>query len=215
MVIGVDAYFLYEKNNTGIGTLNMNLFRAIAKIDDKNIYYLFTPEVRHRDVADELTQNKNIKIIEVDGIFEKSRRLWLQGVKLRNAICREGVELFFGGGEYIPLLLPQRIKCVVTIHDMVFALFHETLTVINKISYRTLFRLCVRKSSAVITVSNDSKEDIMKYLNIDGGKIFVAYNGIDLEKFRMRKKNKKGITYFLWVRCSQEKIWRILLKHIQ
>lgn len=190
MVIGVDAYFLFEKNNTGIGTLNLNLIKALSKVDNENKYILFTPAVTHKGVAREITKNKNFIIIEYKNKFSNSRRIWLQSPGLRARIISMGVQLFWGGGEYIPILLPKNITCVATIHDVVFALFPETISLSNKISYYTLFKLSLKRANAIITISNNSKEEIVKYLNVNKP-IYIAYNGIDLKKYHTNYRIKK------------------------
>ncbi len=202
MIIGVDGYFLYEQKNTGMGTLAKNVFKEIARLDNNNTYILFTPEVFHGDYAREITQNKNIKIVEVDSILKRWRRLWLQPLVLRKKIINENVNIFFGPSEYIPVFLPKKIKAIVTIHDVVFKIFPDTISVIDKILYNSLLPLCIRRADAIITISQSSKEEIKRYLHIDESKISVIHNGIPLDKYLPRKKVVKD-NYILFVGTLQ------------
>lgn len=201
MVIGVDAYFLYEKNNTGIGILNLNLLVALSKIDNNNKYVLFTPQIRNKEAALEILKNINFKIIEIKGLMHASRRFWLQSFGLKRRIIKEGIELFWGGGEYIPVLLPKKIQCAVTIHDMVFAIFPETITLLSRISYLTLFRWCLQRANYVFTISENSKKEILRYTKIKKP-VYVIYNGIDVNKYACNKKIKKE-NYILFVGTLQ------------
>jgi len=201
MIIGVDAYFLYEKYNTGIGMLNLNIIKALSKIDKENKYILFTPAVIHTDVVEEIKQNKNFIVIECKNIFSNIRRIWLQSNRLRKQIINNGVQIFWGGGEYIPIFLPRRITCVVTIHDVVFALFPETISLPNKISYYTLFKLSLKRANAIITISNNSKDEIVKFLNVKKP-IYVIYNGIDIQKYNPHGVVEKE-NYILFVGTLQ------------
>jgi len=45
-------------------------------------------------------------------------------------------------------------------------------------------KTAIEMADAVIAVSRDAKEDILKYFKIDPGKIHVIHNGIDPEEFR-------------------------------
>lgn len=202
MNIGVDAYYLYAKNNTGVGTFNLNIICELAKIDKKNRYYLYTPGVFHAERVNEITRNANFHIAEVGGWFFKSRRLWLQGLGLRRRVIQDGIDLFWSVGEYVPLLLPEKIKCVTGVYDMVYKLFPETQTLFNKLFYKTLFPLGVKRSDAILTISEDSKRDIVKYLKVDPKKIHAIIIGINVGKFTPPKNIKKG-HYILFVGTLQ------------
>lgn len=201
MIIGVDAYCLHEKQNTGIGTLTLNLLKALSKIDNDNIYILFTPAITHNEDAKEIVANKNFKIIEYKGFFGNYRRLWLQDPLLTYKIVKEKVEIFWGGGEYIPLWLPGKIITIVSIHDVVFAMYPETIKVADKFLYHTLFLACLKRTNAIITVSENSKQEIIHYLH-PNKPIFVAYNGIPISKYKSENKEKKG-NYILFVGTLQ------------
>lgn len=77
---------------------------------------------------------------------------------------------------------------VVTCHDLLtFA--HKPSKIINKI----ILSLCVkglRKADRIITISEYSKKDIIKYLNYPKERIDVIYNGIDHKKFNVLKKSR-------------------------
>lgn len=202
MIIGLDGYFLYEQKNTGMGTLAKNVFREIARLDNKNTYILFTPKVFHNDYAKEITQNKNIKIVEVDSILKRWRRLWLQSLFLRKKILKEKINIFFGPSEYIPVFLPKKIKTIVTIHDVVFKVFPDTISFFDKMIYNCLLPLCVRKAATIITISQNSKVEIKKYLHVDESKITIIHNGIPIDKYKPTKKLKKE-NYILFVGTLQ------------
>lgn len=58
--------------------------------------------------------------------------------------------------------------------------------------YRTRLAdpITARKADHIITVSNNSKRDIMKYLRVPEDKITVIYNGVDQEKFKKMDAEK-------------------------
>ncbi|PKL19108.1 MAG: hypothetical protein CVV49_02580 [Spirochaetae bacterium HGW-Spirochaetae-5] len=190
MIIGIDTYFLSMKNNTGIGTFVLNTILGISKIDHVNEYILFTPAIVHHQFAEEILKNKNFKIVIVKSLFP-SRRLWLQSLNLRKVILDNNTDVFWGGGEYIPVLLPARVKTCATIHDVVFKVLPKTAAFTDKIFYNFLLPFSLHKTDSLLTISNVSKKEIVKYLKIEPEKIKVIYDGIDLKKFIPDEKQIK------------------------
>jgi len=81
----------------------------------------------------------------------------------------------------LPPLTP--CKSVVTIHDCIHLRFPQYLP--NRLGYayaRTSMSIATHWSSRVLTVSEASKRDILKYFRVPASKIDVIYNAID-ERF--------------------------------
>ena len=83
--------------------------------------------------------------------------------------------------------LPKNKKVIVTIHDL-------SPFVANKTGFRNwISRLIiknVRKASMVVTISENTKNDVIKILGIPKEKIDVVYNGISHNIFKVRNKTK-------------------------
>ncbi|WPX08895.1 glycosyltransferase family 4 protein [Anaerocellum danielii] len=80
-----------------------------------------------------------------------------------------------------PPIVDKRIKKYITIHDLMHLDFYSSLK--NKIYYSTLVRYYVNTAVYVFTVSNYSKEKIIKYYD-NSEKVKVIYPGIDINTFR-------------------------------
>ena len=64
MNIGIDAYYLYSSENTGIGNYVLNLLLELSKLDIKNnYYYLYTPKIRNTQYANDILKNSYFHII--------------------------------------------------------------------------------------------------------------------------------------------------------
>lgn len=108
--------------------------------------------------------------------------------------------LFFSPHYNIPLLPIKAKHKVVTIHDVFHLAFYNELSLPQKIYSKIVINSALKKSDKIITVSNFSKKEILKYTNSKyEEKISVIYNGIDLKK--KGKRYTKDITtpYFLFV----------------
>lgn len=76
-------------------------------------------------------------------------------------------------------------KCIVTIHDLIpyhFKNAHGSLA--KRIYIHFVLRLIKWFSKKIITVSEFTKQDLIKEFNFSNEKIDVIYNGVDLKSFR-------------------------------
>lgn len=202
MNIGIDAYYLYSTENTGIGYYVLNLLVGLSRVDRKNRYFLYTPPVRDTRYAGIILQNRNFHIVECDNAAKKYKRLWLQHPSVKKRIKDDDLDLFLGGGEHIPLFFRSRTIFCLTIHDVVFKIYPETVSAVNKFFCNTLLVLCARKAGHIFTVSETSKQEIVQHLHIAPSVISAIPNGIDLEKYRPSSKTRKG-DYILFVGTIQ------------
>ena len=94
----------------------------------------------------------------------------------------------------IPLL--YRGKMAVTIHDLTHLIYpefqpHRKYNRISKIIYLYLYFMnwfACKRASRIITVSKNTKEDIIRFFKVNPEKISVVYHGVD-EEFVIREKS--------------------------
>ncbi|TWH45103.1 glycosyltransferase family 1 protein [Sporomusa sp. KB1] len=89
------------------------------------------------------------------------------------------LEKFAGGfdvyhGTNFAIVPTAKAATVITIHDMAFKLFPETIGRSNLRYLTNWLKYMVTKSTKVIAVSKNTKKDITNFLNIDPGKIHVT-----------------------------------------
>ena len=137
---------------------------------------------------------------------------WSKKVKIINSNApiysvKEQIELFkkipetdiFWSPHYnIPVLPVKAKKRVVTIHDVYHLAFKSTLTVPQKIYAEFMIKQAVKKSDVIITVSEFSRNEILKYTNTKKS-ISVVYNGINKKYFRNTLKSGEKEKYILYV----------------
>ena len=91
-------------------------------------------------------------------------------------------------------------KTIVTIHDaMYFACPEE---VFNYRYYQRVYPTLARRCKAIITCSESSKNDIMRYMDVAEEKIHVSPWGYNDKIFRPKEETDFGNPYFLSVSCS-------------
>jgi glycosyltransferase involved in cell wall biosynthesis len=155
----------------GIGTYVRNLLRQLARQDDSHEYVVFCREVDCDTVEEGGPRFR--PVIETAGNYSIAEQFALP-MDLR----REGVDLFHAPHYVLPPLTPCR--SVVTIHDCIHLRFPQYLP--NRAGYayaRAQMWTATHKAARVMTVSEASKRDILRYFHVPESRIDVIYNAID------------------------------------
>lgn len=139
--------------------------------------------------------------------------LWTQA-RFAGEIWREKPNVLWMPMHNIPILRRKGMKTVVTIHDLAWKFFPETFTRKDLWKINFLTSLAVRNADKIITVSQSSKKDILKfYPGVKEENIKVISHGFDagvygrerdLEKER-EAKEKYGISgdYIIYIGAIQ------------
>jgi alpha-1,3-rhamnosyl/mannosyltransferase len=100
-------------------------------------------------------------------LFTVSWRLW----RLRP-------DLYHATHYVLPLVLP--CKAVVTIHDIIHLLYPEFLPSQLAFYYaQRMIRGSLDRAQRVITVSQNTRSDLLRHFEVDGRNIEVVYNGVE------------------------------------
>jgi glycosyltransferase involved in cell wall biosynthesis len=169
--IAIDARKLRDY---GIGTYVRNLLRHLSRIDSKTEYVLFC-RAKDCGIVEELGENFRA-VPESARPYSVSEQL-----RIPMDLRREGIDLFHAPHYVLPPLTP--CKSVVTIHDCIHLRFPQYLP--NRLAYayaRSSLWFATHRSNRVLTVSEASKRDILRYFRVPERKIDVIYNAID-ERF--------------------------------
>jgi glycosyltransferase involved in cell wall biosynthesis len=166
--IGIDARKLHD---FGIGTYIRNLLRQLAQLDHATEFVLLC---RGEDVAALRALGPNFRpVAEGAGNYSVGEQL-----RIPLALKRHGVSLFHAPHYVLPPLVSCR--SVVTIHDCIHLMFPQYLPNRLALRYaRTSMALAARRASRILTVSESSKRDIIRFFGTDPAKIDVIHNAYD------------------------------------
>jgi glycosyltransferase involved in cell wall biosynthesis len=186
--IGIDVRLLTRRR--GIGNYVYNFLQELAKLESQNKFILYADS---KDVTYAIPNDSRF-ILKVIG--PKFYPLWEQIVLPIHAI-RDNLDILHCPANAGPLLLSSKIRLILTIHDVMYMLPSSALPSSPSL-YQNIGRkylswivpLAVKDAAALITVSNYSKTDIIKYFTIDENKIFVIHEAAG----KNFKKNMDGIT---------------------
>ncbi len=171
MRVGFDAKRLFL-NNTGLGNYSRTLIRNLVKYYPDNTYYLYSPTVERNAATEFFFNQDNIKIItpEVGG-----GAMWRSRGILKD-IERDEIDVFHGLSNELPLGIGSRqVKSVVTIHDVIFEKYPEQYPFLDRTMYRAKTKNCVKQADRIISISNQTTEDLLQYYKVDKNKISLLY----------------------------------------
>ena len=168
MRIGIDARKLRDY---GIGTYVRNLLRQLARQDTTNEYVVLCRE-QDCDTIEEFGPRFR-SVVQNAGPYSIKEQFAVP-MDLR----REAVDLFHAPHYVLPPLTP--CQSVVTIHDCIHLRFPQYLpsTLGHAYAWAQMWT-ATHRAARVITVSEASKRDILRYFRLPERKIDVIYNAID------------------------------------
>jgi glycosyltransferase involved in cell wall biosynthesis len=171
MRIAIDARKLHD---FGIGTYIRNVLLGLARIDHDTEYIVLC---RPGDADTIHALGANFRAVP------ETAKPYSMGEQIRIplSLVRERAHLLHEP-HYV---LPPAIRChtVVTIHDCIHLMFPQYLP--GKLAYlyaRGSMWSAVHKADCILTVSEASKRDILRFFGVDERKVVVIYNAID-ERF--------------------------------
>ncbi len=188
MKIGIDASILARKKITGTNRFLRNLLEYIPELDKKNEYFLFAP------CKLEEYKNRGFNVISIGENRILSPKyyfpIWLNFV-LPRALKKFQPDIFFQPNNFLPLFISdKRTKFITTIYDPIPQMAPQYRGLIYKTYLNILLPPSIEKSRTIVTVSENTKKDIVKFYHVPPEKIYVVYLAAD-EKFRPRDLAKK------------------------
>lgn len=186
MKIGIDGRAASWYRGTGIGTYTYQLLKNLELVDSANEYHFFWP-------GDDYNFLKSGPMIEVEKIGEKKDLFW-EEVHIPTRLSEKGVEIYHIPQNGIGMPRRKESKFVVTIHDLIPYTLPETVGHGYLRIFLNEIPKILEKADLVITVSQYSKQDIIRFFNLAAEKIAVTH--LAPEDF-YRPLPKKDLKLFL------------------
>jgi len=172
--IGIDARKLTD---FGIGSYVRHLIEAIARRPEASRYeFRLYVHGEDREALPALADNFSVVEEESPGysVSELTRFAW--------RLMRERLDLFHATHYVIPPL--ARARAVVTIHDIIHVLYPQFLPNRAALVYaRVMIRRALKRADRILTVSYNTKRDLVDYFGIAPARVEVVYNGVS-NRFR-------------------------------
>lgn len=167
------AFDLRRIRNPGIGRYMKCLTEAILAQPAEHEYLLILPPQAEETIVCDRARVENI----VSSVACYSVR---EQIELPRILRRHTVDLLHTPHFNMPLVAP--CPTVVTIHDVIYLACKQDLpSPLGRLYYRSMMTAAVRRAERVITVSEFSKNEIVRYLRADPEKVDVIHSGIGHE----------------------------------
>jgi glycosyltransferase involved in cell wall biosynthesis len=188
MRIGINALFL-QKPTTGMGQHLLHLLEGLDSLDEKDQrYVLLAPRFRRAYTVQAPQLSDRFR--EVEAVSQLARlgdnveQVWWEQAGIVRAGMRERIDLLHSPYWSNPLWSPW--PTVVTVHDVIqFVLPEYAWRKISRMYFGLVSR-GARRADAIITVSECSKEDIVRILGVDSERIHVIGNAVDKSLYPVR-----------------------------
>lgn len=182
MRIAVHGSHLCQEREDGNQTYILNLFRAIREIDRANQYTFYYNRPSHKKVEAPNFVHK----------VQQTPFMWTQRV-FPFLLRQDKPDVLFMPIQMLPFLKSSKQKSVVTIHDLAFLLYPETFPAKDAFLHKLYVREAITKADHLIAITEATKQDIIKFYNINPAKITVVYHGVDKSRFRLMQTGEESL----------------------
>lgn len=202
MKIAVNTRFLLKDKLEGIGWFtHETLSRIVKQHPEHEFIFLFD-----RPFDPSFVYADNVKPIKV---FPPTRHpylwYWWFEKRLPKILRKEKADHFLSQDGY--LSLRSKVPTTLVIHDLAFEHYPHIHSSLVGNYCRKYTRKFAHRAERIVTVSNYTKQDIIKQYGVDEQKIDVVYNGMNSvyqpvsgERQEMvRQKYSSGCEYFVYV----------------
>lgn len=172
MKIAIDGYEANVENRVGIGRYAFEILKALYPIARKHTVTVFLPNKPKSDMPP-----WQYKVIG-------PKRFWTF-VGLPLALQRESFDVVFSPTHYIPRF--TNIPCVMSIMDLSYMDYPEMFRKKDLYQLTNWTKYAALHASKILTISEFSKNAIIKAYGVPAAKVVVTYPGVTMDS--SQKKN--------------------------
>lgn len=172
MIIGIDGNEANVKKRVGISEFAYQLLRQFADYKDSNHEIKFIIYLKDKPLDSLPKENKffTYKVL-------KPGKLWTQWrLPLDLYLHKPRPDVFFSMTHYAPRFSP--VKTVISVMDVSYVRFPEMFNTSDLYQLQNWTSYSVKKANKVLTISNSSRDDIIKAYNVREKKVITVYPGI-------------------------------------
>jgi len=196
MRIGFDAKRLFL-NHTGLGNYSRTLVSNLIKYHPENDYFLYTPKAPRNSETEFFFNKENVNI---QLPAKAAGPLW-RSFGIKKQIQKDKVDVFHGLSNELPFgVSKMKLKTFVTIHDLIYERYPKQYGIFDRTVYRFKTKNAIKKANVIISISNQTTEDLQKFYAADTKKIELLYQTCNDDFVSNQKpfKEKTG-DYYLYV----------------
>lgn len=158
---------------SGVEYYTLGLIRCLAHHCEEDEIVVYT-----NDPATIAQVHPRVVIRSIPGRKCKAMRLWWQHLRLPRQAEADGLDVLHCPAYVMPLRR-CRVPCVITVHDIHVLTLPQWCSLGNRLHYGLMLGRSLRKATAVIAVSEDTREAICRHFGALRDEIRVIPPGID------------------------------------
>jgi glycosyltransferase involved in cell wall biosynthesis len=182
MNIGVDIRVLIDKEYSGVSWYTLDLLTAILTADRENQYFLYYNSFKDLSCRLPEFNQSNIKIFSTEfpnKIFNYFLQKIFHWPKFDKIFGSEKIDIFWSPHINFSSF-SKNCKKILTIHDISFLLYPEFFSWRKNFWHRFLgLKKLVKDADTIITISENTKRDVVEKFKISGKKVKVVYPGVN------------------------------------
>ena len=176
MIVGFDAKRAFH-NFSGLGNYSRLLIQSLSEFYKENQYVLYTPKYKPHALHN-FAEQDNCTIQTPTGLGSLFPDSFWRTFLMSHAVNAQNMDIFHGLSGELPIGALNMPK-IVTIHDVIFMRYPEYYTTFDRKMYEKKFRYACKIADKIITVSKQTADDCIKYLDADAKKIEIGYQSCD------------------------------------
>lgn len=171
MNIALNALTLND-TKAGVGNYAWNVIRQLQKNSGNHNFTVYV----NNTVRDRFSDSEHMKFVGVGPFSSSKKRLWYELTKLGKELNKQEYD-FVHFLDYVTPLQKLKMPFVVTVHDVSFFVSEEYFTKSMSITKGALLPLSCRRAAGVITVSEFTKRELLRYVPLEENDVFPVLLG--------------------------------------
>jgi glycosyltransferase involved in cell wall biosynthesis len=170
MIIGIDGNEANVKNRVGIGEYAFELLKQFEKVRKNGLK--FVVYLKENPLSDMPEESDNLRYKVVG-----PKKAWTQfALPLNLYLEKNKPDVFFTPSHYSPRFSP--VRTAISIMDLSYVHFPGLFNKDDLYQLTNWTRYSAKKASLIFTISNSSKDDIIREYEVDSKRVLVTHLGI-------------------------------------
>lgn len=176
--IGLDARPLSTRVS-GVGRLIAETIRHFPE-KEKYKFVLFSHLPIHESHKS-ILELPNVEFHQGKGFLSKKGATYFN-ISLPLSLNQYNLDLFWGSQQVIPPLFFSKLPVVLTYCDLVLYKYPETMRLLAAIQQRLVQGYSVNRADYILSISEQTRVDLVKHFSYPEKKTGVAYPGVDVKE---------------------------------
>src|SRR3989344_6673504 len=182
MIIGIHSIAAFKRKRTGVEEYAFQLIRHLAMLTEAREHRFLLYSDDDSDLGFNLPDNFEIRKLH-------SPFLWTQfGLSLE--MLKKECDILFIPAHILPIVHPK--NSVAAIHGLEYEYFPQYYPFWFRKYLKWATKYSAKRAKKIIAVSENTKNDLIKFYGVDEKKIEVMHHGTEIPPAKISAKNLSG-----------------------